>query len=433
MATQIRPFMMTGAVLATAASIVAASPAIAPSIALPSTNALSSAKVELTTFSDIFTIPAGEWSLAAFQGYGGLVGSLDGTNPNPYAPGCNFNCYVLGPSGITYLAADALINGNGHGWDTAGGVLTDPTKPYNAETNPYVIQPWGISAINYFYEGALYYGISPGMQYLAQNAIGSSSPILSTLISLVFAGPTLVTQVWTSAWNLAAGLLSKLPLVGTVASNGIYAYLGTLYNAKTSSYYQQGLSGTLNYLIDQITGGYAPPVVAPGAAALRAAASKAVTPALSVAAPSAALTAAKSATAVSEAVSTAKVESVETPSATDSKSETSSATETKTDDTKPETTSATDSKADDTKPADTSATDSKPVVTPAADTKSVETKTADTATAGTPAAVTPAATKAADKPAKATRPHPVRDAVEKAGKQIANAVANAKAAKGSAN
>ena len=65
MATHTRPFLITGAALASAAAIVAASPAFAPSNALPSPAALSSAKYELATFADVFTIPT---SMAGLPG-----------------------------------------------------------------------------------------------------------------------------------------------------------------------------------------------------------------------------------------------------------------------------------------------------------------------------------------------------------------------------
>ena len=69
MATQTRPFVMTGAALVSAAAIVAASPAMAPSIA--PTIAKSAAEYRLTTLADIFTIPWGEWVNVYFNGYGG--------------------------------------------------------------------------------------------------------------------------------------------------------------------------------------------------------------------------------------------------------------------------------------------------------------------------------------------------------------------------
>lgn len=438
MATQIRPFMMTGAVLATAASIVAASPAITPGIASTTTKTLAAANVQLTTFSDIFTIPGSEWSLAAFQGYGGLIGgttsSTGSFTPNKYAPGCNFNCYAFGLPALAYLAGDALINGNGSGWDTAGGVLENPDLPYQPDStkpnyNPYKIQPWGVSAINYFYEGGQTYGFGPGVYYLADNAIGSVSPILSTILSVFFAGPSLVTGVWTTALNLTAALLDKLPLVGTYGANSIYAYLGNLYNAATGTYYQSGLSGTLNYLIDQITGNYQAPVPSSGASttALRAAAATAVAPALGGAAATVALAPARPATAVSGS----KTESTPaTASTTEDKPDTTpgdtNPADAKSADTKSADTTPTGTKSAETKSADTTPTDTTPT-----DTKSADSKPADSSSSVGDAdgSSTPAATKSSDTPAKTPRQRPVRDAVQKAGKQIANALTGAKAAK----
>lgn len=414
MATQTRPFMITGAALAGAAAIVAASPAIAPNIALPSPTALSAAKVELTTFSDIFTIPSSQWIASYFQGYGGLIGGTTDPvtgdyTPNPYAPNCYNNCYASSLPGMLYLATDALINGNGQGWDDAAN--------------------WPTSGVNYYFEGSQTQGLTPLAHYLAATATGNN-PVIQTLLDLYFAQPSSFAQIFTAAVTTTAALVSKVPLVGPYIAGSMYAYLG--YNG-----YTPGLSGVLNYVIDLVTGNVAPPAASSSAAATALAAAvaapaaalqstvnralnpaKAAAPAVSVAAPSAAEVAAgKPATAVGD-VKVDKSEAAES-AAESTGSEAGASTETK----------SVETEAAETKPSETEATETKPEIKPV--TKAVDTTTADT----TPAATKPAddssggaagATKSAESPAK-TRKHPVRDAVQKATKQIQSALGGAKA------
>lgn len=416
MATQTRPFMITGAALAGAAAIVAASPAIAPNFALAPT-ALSAAKFQLTTFSDVFTIPSATWISSYFQGYGGLIGPT-GTYPDQvpdkYAPGCYNNCYAYNLPGMAYLATDALINGNGQGWDDAAN--------------------WSTSAINYYFEGNEYYGVSPALQYLADNAVGGNQ-VVQTLIDLFFAKPSSFAQIFTAAMSATAALVSQVPLVGPYVAGGMYAYLG--YNG-----YTPGLSGVLNYVIDLVTGNITPPAASTSAAATALAAAvaapaaalqstvnralnpaKAAAPAVSVAAPSAAEVATvKPVTTVSDAVATGKADaSVKTDKSESTESTGSDATSASTE-TEPAETEATEIKPEvktaDTKPADTTPADTTPAATKPADTASSVAEAAK--------ASTPAATKPAESSAK-TRKHPVRDAVQKATKQIQSALGGAKA------
>ena len=70
MATRTKP-LNTAAALASVAAIAVASPALAPNITQTSAE-LSAAQVELTTFSDLLSIPASEWSNVYFTGWGGV-------------------------------------------------------------------------------------------------------------------------------------------------------------------------------------------------------------------------------------------------------------------------------------------------------------------------------------------------------------------------
>ena len=364
MATQTRPFMMTGVALASAAAIVAASPAMAPGIALPSSASLSAAKYELTTFADIFTVPSSEWIASYFQGYGGLLGPT-GTPPvaNPYAPMCSNNCYASGVNGLVYLAADALINGNGKGWSDASA--------------------WPISAVNYYFEGAAGNGgFTPFVQYVTYNVIdklpSSVASALSTLMSLVFAGPPLVSQVFDTVLSTAAGLIDKIPTVGPYIAGGIYAFIG-------QNGYTPGLTGLVNYVINVVTGNVKPT------------ASTAATSAAAVAAPAAAVP-----SAVSRALTSAKAASVAAPTVTVAAPNAAAA--------------ATASPATAVSAARSAAS------TPAASgSTATSSATADASTGSSSAA------SGATSSAGTSRSHPVRDAVQKAAKQIASALAGAKA------
>ena len=83
MATHTRPFLMTGVALASAVAVVAATPAIMPTIAMPSPTALSSAAYELTTFADLLSITPEDISLAYFNGWGLTLKPFDESDPDP--------------------------------------------------------------------------------------------------------------------------------------------------------------------------------------------------------------------------------------------------------------------------------------------------------------------------------------------------------------
>jgi hypothetical protein len=275
MATQTLPFFKTGAALASAAAIAVASPAIAPNLT-PTPNALSSAQVELTTISDLMSIPGYEWSNVLFSTdpWGGAVSinQISGLIIEPYASSCTDPdtgagvCTVGGISGVAYLALDALINGNGEGFDTYDGVLQNPDEPYQPDPdqpnyNPYTTPPWSVSAVNYLFEPQFYVqlgngtvfniqdvqaGLSAASQYVLQATLGTAFPALSPLISALYYGPYLVTIAYTTALNAIANAVVSVPLVGPFVSDSILAYLGRL-TTDSGVFYIEGLSGVLQY------------------------------------------------------------------------------------------------------------------------------------------------------------------------------------------
>ena len=239
MASQTRPFLMTGAALASAAAIVAATPAIVPNVTAPAPLALSAAQVELTTFSDLLSITPAEWNDYLFIGWGGAIGPI---NVDPdlisdyWIPQCNYDCTIGGPSGLLYLALDALINGNGQGINDASN--------------------WGVSALNYFFEGSL----STGFQYLFESPfLGEPykepgplyNPQIAELIKLAFQGPDLVTTVYVQALSTIAVLASGLPAIGEYLYRGIGSYIGPAFRNIDSFYdysVYAGISGVLRYI-----------------------------------------------------------------------------------------------------------------------------------------------------------------------------------------
>lgn len=428
MATQTRPFVMTGAALVSAAAIVAASPAMAPSIA--PTIAKSAAEYRLTTLADIFTIPSGEWVNVYFNGYGGFLGPDKVTGvPNKYLPSCNYNCFAgginsleqSGLSGVTYLALDALINGTGGGWDDW--------------------ENWGISAVDYFFEGANSpnpignnpgLGLSAGFWYLSDTILANNA-LLRSLSDAFFNTKGVVSQVWDTSWTIVASFVKNVPFVGPVIAGGIDAGLNGVITGYTETFPGSGVyqpvrgqiggSGVLNYSLQVLTKSV--PVDPSASAAATAAtvvestASKAAVAATAETDGAEAATgagsneeqagASESATSVVEAESaTAASEGASTSSAKQQASSTEAGTDSS---------SATDGAASGTGSADSSGS------------KAAETESADSPSAAVSATRShaPSTNRSADTTTSKTRKRPVRDAVQKAAKQIASALGGAKA------
>lgn len=384
MATRTKP-LMTAAALATAAAVAVATPALAPSITTAVSPALSSAKVNLTTFSDLLSITAADWNNAVFNGWGGAIGSI---NPDPdtvqydnWIPNCDYDCTIPGISGVAYLALDALINGNGQGINDASN--------------------WGISALNYFFEG----GLATGLQYITESPFLSDpvnqpcdkegvtcgplyNPALANLIALAWQGPYALTTLYVTALSTVAQLASTVPYIGPYLYRGIGSYIGPAFQTVDSVYdysIYAGVSGVLRYIGGVITTGGNPnpyPLLQSSSAASTAAPAAKVPAALNEAGAPAAET------------GTAAVSS--TPAAPVAETKVSAAT--------------VSSGTSETKPADTAVTD-----------------TAST-TAADAVADTPAATVSATKAAAASAPsrkRPVRAAAAGVAKAVTSAVSGA--------
>jgi hypothetical protein len=336
-------------------------------------------------------------------------------------PNCNFDCTIPGLSGVSYLALDALINGNGGGIADLGN--------------------WNISAINYLFEG----GISSAVQYALQQPFIPGAPLANpaifNAIGVVFEGGYALTNLYYQVLGNIAVLANNIPLVGEYLYRGIGSYLGPAFQTVDSVYdYSNvaGLSpGVLRYVLGvlttpvTITGGPLNGVTLPFGNPNPYPLVVTPQPAAAVAALSSPVAAAKSASpdtgTVTPAVVKAEVaapKAGETPSADSTPDDSTPAAGGSSESTSTEAVS--DTTVPVTKPADTS----KPAdTTPADDSPS-------NAVADSTADATPAATKPVDAPAKATKPadasakaakRPVRSAVERATKKIASAISGAAA------
>ena len=302
MATQTRPFLTRGVALASAAAIAVATPAIAPNLT-PTPTALSAAQVELTTFADLLSITPADWNNYFFVGWGGALGPI---NPDPevldptYYVNCDYDCTIPGISGLAYLALDAVINGNGAGIQNVNGILNpdyDPDEPIGPDNEEYLVQPWGTSAVNYFFEGSF----STGLQYIAQSPFAPGAPLANeqifNAIALAFQGEYALTTLYVQALSTIAVLALGLPLVGEYVYRGIGSYIGPAFSTVDSFYdysFYAGISGILRYVGGVITTGgnpnpYPTPTPEPTAAVSAASVAAPVVAALKADAPKAAV------------------------------------------------------------------------------------------------------------------------------------------------
>ena len=292
MATRTKP-LISAAALASAAVVAMSTAEVAPTVSAPTPTALSAAQVQLTTFSDLLSITPEDWNNVLFGGWGFAISpnqplELDWAAAfiSPFT-NCDFNCQVNGPSGLAYLALDALINGNGAGIDNVNGILQDPAKPYQPDPdkpdfNPYTTPPWSISSINYFFEA----GAGSGAQYLVTQPFGDPAsplydPAVATLIGRAFLGLDNVSVTLIQTLDLVSKLaLDNVPFLGPYIYGAIQAALGPNTSDPTFGDwgYFAGLSGVLRYAIDVVlTGGnpfppYGPPVNDAAASTLASAA-----------------------------------------------------------------------------------------------------------------------------------------------------------------
>ena len=374
MATFTKP-LVSAAALATAAAVAIATPVIAPTISssAPTPAALSAAQVQLTTFADLLSITPSDWNNYFYIGWGGAIGPInvdpETANPDYWLPNCDYDCTIPGFSGLAYLALDALINGNG------GGIAEAPE--------------WGVSAVNYFFEG----GASTGAQYLLQQPFAPGAPLANEVIfnaiALAFQGGYALTTLFVTALSTIAVAANSIPLIGEYLYRGIGSYIGPAFQTIDSFYdynFYAGVPGVLRYVGGVITTGGNPnpyPTVSPEpTAAVNTVAANAVAPS--------AVTAGTDSGSAAE-LAPAKVEAVTVTADTS---------------------------------AETAIADSTPASTPTvADATPVDSPSAGVAES---TAEAPAATEPAEAPSKSAK-RPVRGALERAAKKVGSALGVAKA------
>jgi len=396
MATFTKP-LVSAAALATAAAVAVATPVIAPTISAsaPTPAALSAAQVQLTTFADLLSITPADWNNIFYTGWGGALQPINVDGDQYYWEAqCDQDCFIAGFSGVAYLGLDALINGNGAGFQNVAGILEDPTKPYQPDPdlpnyNPYEVEPWGVSALNYTFEG----GASIGLQYvLSYPFLGEPYRVpgplenyaLTKAIELVFQGGFALTTLYVTALSLVAQAAINVPLVGEYLYRGIGSYLGPAFATIDDEFdYANfaGIPGVLRYVGGVITTGGNPnpyPTTPPNsvAAVSAAAAAKAVSAGTVAAGSESVATNTESAAAVSADTSTAAT-------------------------------------ADSASASTPTVSDATPVDSPSA---AVAESTAEA----------PAATEPAEAPSKSAK-RPVRGALERAAKKVGSALGVSKA------
>lgn len=459
MATRTNP-LISAATLASAAAIAVATPAIAPSFSLPTPHALSAAKVALATFSDVLSVPSVEWTDLLFgnTSWGGVL-SADNYGDesaapqtafgqygyvNPWAAYCDGDCDSSGISGALYLFMDALVNGNGQGYEDSANWSTGIVNYLFEPSSVFVVGNGSSPYLQYVSEGW-----SAASWYLLQTTVGKLIPGLTVPLAFAYWGPTNVTVFYNAILSTVAAGLQSVPVLGPFAGNSILAYLGDLEIPDSGgAFYQYGLSGALNYWVDIATGAVpwptAPTEESTGSAAARVAAATRADSAVAASTATAEEAPAVSTTDTKPATVSESAPAVSTPTS-------SAPTSTPAADTKDASAPAADAPAATAPesapaaPAPTAAPESTPAAeAPVAEAPAVSvpeapaavTETAPVETAPAPVSVpdvkditpvvvpdnTPAPVKAAPK-------HPVRDAVEKVGKQITSAINGAKAAK----
>jgi hypothetical protein len=267
MASRTKP-LISAAALASAAAIAVATPALSPISGVPTPAPLSTAAFELTTLSDVFTIPPEVWTDILFGNteWGGTLGPdsygpdwaapqdafLQPSYVNPWVSYCNNNCAESGVTGVSYLFLDALVNGNGNGFDD---VDNWPIGFVNYFAEPLFVSVLGPgNSPTIFFENA---GYSAATWFVLQGTIGQAIPELQIPLAALFWGPQNVSVGYNFGLSAVAGLLNAVPLVGPFAGNSILAYLGDLAidpENPSLGFYQYGLSGALNYWVDIATG-----------------------------------------------------------------------------------------------------------------------------------------------------------------------------------
>jgi len=214
MATQTRPFVMTGAALASVAAMAAAAPAVVPGhlAGLPTPLSLSQAQVELTALADISI----QGAIDAFtNGFGGFIGADD-----PYFPGFANDALLTGFQGVGYYLVDQALEG---------------IVPFNLDN--YFFEVGSQNPSNFVYSGAT-----------AAAFVGASEVFGADSLPAQFLG-SLITGT-SSIGDAIVALTAGIPVVGDLTS--VY-FTGLAPNDTTE--YGTGIMGVLSYAVSKVLPG----------------------------------------------------------------------------------------------------------------------------------------------------------------------------------
>lgn len=255
MATRTRPIALTAAALASAATVVTATPDLMSSRDLsigPSPTRLSTASYELTAISDITIAGISD---AYWFGWGGYIQNSDPFYPNfPNNTGNPDGVFVSGYSGVAYYLVDEI--------------LSTFTNDFDLDNYYFEVgsQNFGIPNANYSGAGALIYvGIG--------ETFGTDSQIFQTAQTIFYYG---VTNVVNQAIVSLATLVPQIQLGPVTVGGGILAAL-YYYGITPDQSFQAnsiGLPAIWAYISTALTGVFVPPAeaVSPAAATALAAA-----------------------------------------------------------------------------------------------------------------------------------------------------------------
>lgn len=214
MATQTRPFVMTGAALASVAAMAAAAPAVVPGhlAGLPTPLSLSQAQVELTALADISI----QGAIDAFtNGFGGFIGADD-----PYFPGFANDALLTGFQGVGYYLVDQALEG---------------IVPFNLDK--YFFEVGSQNPSNFVFSGAT-----------AAAFVGASEVFGADSLPAQFLG-SLITGT-SSIGDAIVALTAGIPVVGDLTS--VY-FTGLAPNDTTE--YGTGIMGVLSYAVSKVLPG----------------------------------------------------------------------------------------------------------------------------------------------------------------------------------
>ena len=214
MATQTRPFVMTGAALASVAAMAAAAPAVVPGhlAGLPTPLSLSQAQVELTALADISI----QGAIDAFtNGFGGFIGADD-----PYFPGFANDALLTGFQGVGYYLVNQALEG---------------IVPFNLDN--YFFEVGSQNPSNFVFSGAT-----------AAAFVGASEVFGADSLPAQFLG-SLITGT-SSIGDAIVALTAGIPVVGDLTS--VY-FTGLAPNDTTE--YGTGIMGVLSYAVSKVLPG----------------------------------------------------------------------------------------------------------------------------------------------------------------------------------